>query len=294
MGRTHLVRRKRDTPTTVPQEVLPPPTCATVIPSGIRSSVHVLHAKEVHGCRAVVFWLLLNSRRLKYLSFSWSEWVTNCTKTLSPSSFPNPVPSEIRVPQWALIDLTDENDWNANQSHAVGDSPEVGPGSIIAPSTAATATSSSRPSSTGSPTSTNGTNGSSGGGSSNTGAIVGGVVGGIAAICIAVVAIIYQQRRSQPQPAVLADVVESKVLSSPPEAPEEGTTAPSSLSGSPAAMKLYDPNDPTTFPGYQADLHSPDIPSQVTMSSNIGSGNAVANAQTTQPHAGGYHGHPIV
>jgi hypothetical protein len=55
-----------------------------------------------------------------------------------------------------------------------------------------------------------------------------------------------------------------------------------------------DPNDPTTFPGYQAGLHSPDIPSQVTMSSNIGSRNTVANAQTTQPNAGGYHGHPIV
>jgi len=228
---------------------------------------------------------------------AWSIWATNCTRTLPPSSFPNPVPSEIRVPQWALIDVSNENYWNSSKSFAVGDSPEVGPGSMIsAPPTTATAASTSRPSSTASPTGTNGTNGSSGGGSSNTGAIVGGVVGGIAAICIAVVAILYQQRRSQPpavQP-VLADVVESKVLSSPPEAPEEGTTAPSSLSGSPAAMKLYDPNDPTTFPGYQADLHSPDIPSQVTMSSNIGSGNAVANAQTTQPHAGGYHGHPIV
>ena len=114
------------------------------------------------------------------------------------------------------------------------DSPEVGPGSTIAPSTTGTATSSSHPSSTqstGSPTHTT----SPGGGSSNTGAIVGGVVGGIAAICIAVVAILYQQRRSRAQPTVFADVVESKVLSSP-SPPDEGTPAPSSLSGTP---RLY-------------------------------------------------------
>ncbi|KAH9991395.1 hypothetical protein BJV77DRAFT_1008208, partial [Russula vinacea] len=38
---------------------------------------------------------------------SWSVWVTNCTKTLSPS-------------------FTDENNWDANKSH----SPELGPSSI--------------------------------------------------------------------------------------------------------------------------------------------------------------------
>jgi len=207
-----------------------------------------------------------------YTWMPWSEWITNCTKTLPPSSFPNPVPSKIRVPQWALIDITDENYWSANQSYAVGDSPEVGPGSIIGPSTAGTTTSSSHPSSTGSPTTA-----SSGGGSSNTGAIVGGVIGGIAAICIAVAAVLYRRRRSQAQPA---DAAVSDRLLAQPEA------------GSPTTMRLYDPNDASTFPGYQAGQHS--LPSQATMSSNFGSGNVVANAQTMQPHAGGYHGHPIV
>ena len=65
LQRTQLVRRSRDTRNTVPQEIQPPPTCASVIPSGIRSGVHVLDAKDIHGCRAVAFWLLLNFRLLK-------------------------------------------------------------------------------------------------------------------------------------------------------------------------------------------------------------------------------------
>jgi hypothetical protein len=87
LQRTHLVRSPRDT-RTLAHQLVPPPTCATVIPSGILSLVHVQHAKEVNGLRAVIFWLFLNSRRLIYdISVnSWSVWATNCTKTLPPSS----------------------------------------------------------------------------------------------------------------------------------------------------------------------------------------------------------------
>jgi hypothetical protein len=73
--------------------------------------------------------------------------------------------------------------------------------------------------------------------SSSTGAIAGGVVGGIAAISIALAAIFfYRRRRSRPPPAVSADVMESKPL---PFSKDEGTTAPSSPSGSPVTMKFY-------------------------------------------------------
>ena len=116
------------------------------------------------------------------------------------------------------------------------DTPEVGPGSIIAPSTSSTAvsaTSSSYPYSTGSPT--HASSGGSGSGS-NPGAIVGGVVGGLAAICIAVAVIFFRRRHSQAQPAVSPDVIESKVL---PLMPDEGTTAPSSMSGSPITRRFY-------------------------------------------------------
>ncbi|KAH9984280.1 hypothetical protein BJV77DRAFT_199950 [Russula vinacea] len=65
---------------------------------------------------------------------TWSEYSFNCTKTLPPSQFPNPVPTGIRVPHWALLDVTNENLWNFNRSYAAGDSPEVAPGSTPGPS----------------------------------------------------------------------------------------------------------------------------------------------------------------
>ncbi|KAH9984238.1 hypothetical protein BJV77DRAFT_202461 [Russula vinacea] len=37
---------------------------------------------------------------------TWSQFSFNCTKTLPPSQFPNPVPTGLRVPHWALLDVT--------------------------------------------------------------------------------------------------------------------------------------------------------------------------------------------
>ncbi|KAF8463026.1 hypothetical protein DFH94DRAFT_481974 [Russula ochroleuca] len=86
---------------------------------------------------------------------TWSEYSFNCTRTLPPSQFPNPVPSGIRVPHWALLDVTNENLWDFNKSYAAGgenslaclfpcycftpvltfiDSPELAPGSTPGPS----------------------------------------------------------------------------------------------------------------------------------------------------------------
>ncbi|KAN0120552.1 hypothetical protein V8E52_004379 [Russula decolorans] len=60
------------------------------------------------------------------LIIRWSQWVANCTKTFPPSLFPNPVPSQIHVPQWVLLGVTNEN--LVTVSHPI-DSPELGPGS---------------------------------------------------------------------------------------------------------------------------------------------------------------------
>jgi hypothetical protein len=61
-------------------------------------------------------------------------------------------------------------------------------------------------------------------------------------------------------------------------------------------LSYKDPDDPTTFPGYQGGPLSQVIPSQVPVSSDIGTRNTLANAQTSLPQAGagGYHGHPTV
>lgn len=58
-------------------------------------------------------------------------------------------------------------------------------------------------------------------------------------------------------------------------------------------MKFYDPNDPTTFPGYQSVRTStPDVHVPVTPYDGSLNGNTLAGMQTARPQ--GYHGLPTV
>ncbi|KAH9976937.1 hypothetical protein BJV77DRAFT_573120 [Russula vinacea] len=85
----------------------------------------------------------------------------------------------------------------------------------------------------------------------------------------------YLRRRSLAKAAVSADVCASQ----PQQPQSDEVVLP------PITMRIYDPDDPTTFP------------SQVTMPSNIEAGSTLANTQPSLPQAGlarGYHGLPIV
>jgi hypothetical protein len=112
------------------------------------------------------------------------------------------------------------------------DSPEIGPGAVLSPSSSASPTNSPTPLPPG--------------GSSNTGAIVGGVIGGVAAISIAVVAIfLYRRRRhSRAAPGVGASQSPTDDIIKPltVEGTNTGSSLPatSSLPGTPgASMRLY-------------------------------------------------------
>jgi len=191
---------------------------------------------------------------------SWSTYVTNCTSTttMPPSQFPNPVPPGIRVPHWAILDVTNENHWNANKSYAAGDTPEYGPGAIFGASGVYTSSASASPTPSQLAPSHSGGHG---------GAIAGGVIGGIAIISIISLAAIFYLRRGRSEPIL-----------------DDGEVAPSSVS--PTTMKFYDPDDPTTFPGYQGP--SATAPS----SSHVGSGSTLG--MQTSPHPRGqYSGFPI-
>ncbi|KAF8491360.1 hypothetical protein F5888DRAFT_1060208 [Russula emetica] len=182
---------------------------------------------------------------------TWSEWVTNCTRTLPPGSFPNPVPfaSGIRVPQWALIDVTNESNWNPNKSYSVGDDPELAPGAILGPSGVSVAPTSSSIAS--SPTTTSSTSSTISpttpilvGHSSNSGAIAGGVVGGIAAISITVATVSLYLRRRPRAPSAAFDGAgashwQPHMDDTSGPLSDGGTAAPSSLSGSPVTMRFY-------------------------------------------------------
>ncbi|KAH9054540.1 hypothetical protein EDB87DRAFT_1580479 [Lactarius vividus] len=248
---------------------------------------------------------------------TWSEYSFNCTRTLPPSTFPNAVPPGTLVPQWALLDHTNENLWNATKAFVVGDTPEIQPGSLISTGTASsvsgsdssTTSTASRSGSTASrsesatSSSTSSSPTSSSGSKSNTGAIAGGVAGGVVAVA-AVVGLLFffLRRRPHPQAPSAAFVVDG--ATPPPSAAQhmsqvqqvqmnadDGT---SYVPGTPVTpMKFYDPNDPSTYPGYQSvpsstpDVHVPVAPYEGSLN-----GNTLASMQTTRPQ--GYHGLPTV
>ncbi|KAF8491362.1 hypothetical protein F5888DRAFT_1736763 [Russula emetica] len=192
---------------------------------------------------------------------TWSQWVTNCTRTLPPSSRVPCVAAEDLLPLtcnrragsrtlsllryvflsgFFLMSRTRTSGTPTNRIQSV--TPELGPGAVLGPS----GVSSSSASPTISPT------------------------------------------------------------PSPPPLTEGGANTGSSLSGTlgssdealckcfhsqSSAALFCDPNDPTTFPGYQGALQSP-ATSQGPVPSHCGTGNSQANVQTSRPQ--GYHGLPVV
>ncbi|KAH9973132.1 hypothetical protein BGW80DRAFT_286807 [Lactifluus volemus] len=241
--------------------------------------------------------------------FNWAYFSTNCTSgKVSASSFPNPVPAGTRVPHWALIDVTIEGTWDYNQSYTAGGLPEAPPGAIIdrgtwistssvVPSSTVTASTSSSTSSSQPAVTSTSSSSSSIGGSSKVGAIAGGVAGGLVAVSAAALVIFFFLWRRRPQlgqhtAAVYGGTPQPimEQVQSPP--PDDGAFVPPSLPTTPTTpIKLYDPNDPTTFPGYQGTVPAPaagvytDVPNMYT-------GSTVASTQTSRQL--GYHGFPPV
>ncbi|KAF8306148.1 hypothetical protein DL93DRAFT_2088910 [Clavulina sp. PMI_390] len=115
---------------------------------------------------------------------SWSEFSAYCpTSMISPEgSYDSIIPSGTRVPAWAFLKPSDSGDFfDPTKAQIVGDAPEATPTVATTSSPASTTTSSSPNTATGATTTGHSTtsNPPSSSHSSNTGAIAGGVVGGI-------------------------------------------------------------------------------------------------------------------
>ncbi|KAH9054539.1 hypothetical protein EDB87DRAFT_1580478 [Lactarius vividus] len=216
---------------------------------------------------------------------TWSEYSFNCTTTLPPSTFPNAVPQGTRVPHWALVDNTLsrlipqlENLWNATKAYAAGAlssvTPELGPGSLISASTSGSVSPTSSTSSSAGASSSP----SSSGSGSNTAIIAGSATGGVvalAAICALLFYFLRKQQRSQAPSAAVDDATLSMNKEHPLLSGDETHVTP---------MKLYDPNDPSTYPEYQG------VPTQDVYDPVALNGNTPDKAQPTH----GYHGLPTV
>ncbi|KAF8163453.1 hypothetical protein B0H34DRAFT_795165 [Crassisporium funariophilum] len=194
----------------------------------------------------------------------WSTYKTNCT-TVYAQIFPQPIPTGVRVPHYAYLDVETADTFNLTVAQNAG-----GTDSTAIPS----------------PTGTSGgsTPGATKGGSKvNAGAIAGGVVGGIVGLAViaGLVFWLLRRRRQTSSPSSAQDhVLPSQTPMS--YAGTGGTYAPTSMT-----PKIYDPNDPTTYPsndhspaGYNPYTPSPDLHQQQPYVAPNFTGTTV---QSTQP-----------
>ncbi|KAH9038682.1 hypothetical protein EDB83DRAFT_2318490 [Lactarius deliciosus] len=242
---------------------------------------------------------------------TWSDYSHNCTKTMDPSTFPNPIPPDTRVPQWALRDVTLVNLWDATTAFNIGgrplflygfrlterlssDTPEILPGSLIGTSSSSSVSPTSSTSSS-APTPTSPVSTSSGGGS-NAGAIAGGVAGGVVALA-AIAGLLFVFRRRQQRAQAPSAAFLGNEISPPPSASSMSKVPPASSYGHTqgSRMTLYDPDNPSTYP-----LLPEHVPTS-TLNVNVpavgsyngySSGNNPINLQPLRPQ--GYHGLPTV
>jgi len=310
-------------------------TISALAPGYSYTGPTVLQGTNLCICNTVVYNLLSACDACQGATWiPWTQYETNCTATMPPSTFPNPVPSGTRVPRWALMDDTGStlSLWDATTALTVGDSPEVLAGSVIGPgaSTATAIPGASTASRASSGSATSGVsqpgNSSKSKSSSNTGAIAGGVAGGVVVLAIIGAVLFYFMRKRQTTQAPSAEFVvdaaaplQPQMDQLPPQQPSDQGTLSSYIPSSP--LRLYDPNDPTTYPGFQSAPTTPDPPtmSAVSYEGSLGgnianpnplpgntfsgntanppkslNGNTLASMQTAHAPVQGYHGLPTV
>ncbi|KAG2356136.1 hypothetical protein BDR07DRAFT_1464207 [Suillus spraguei] len=250
-------------------------------------------ASEANNCQcSTVTYSLISAcgdcQNATYLT--WSSWSYNCTQ-IYLGVYPNNIPSGTAVPNWAYLNVTTngfdpvaaQNDGDLPESTATKAQSTV---SVPSSSTASATLTSSSGSPTASSTSSNNSK------SSNAGAIAGGVVGGVvgAAIIIGLATWYFiKRRRSTTAPsAAFSDIgggpgYSQSVFSANPHPfpmPQQMTEQP----------RLYDPSDPSTFPG------SPPSPTLLTTSSsNVYQNPSIpSHVFSQQSRPGQYSGTPEV
>ncbi|KIK49217.1 hypothetical protein CY34DRAFT_307417 [Suillus luteus UH-Slu-Lm8-n1] len=197
---------------------------------------------------------------------SWSSWSSSCSK-MSIGEYPNDIPAGTRVPNWAYLNVTGGFDPVAAQNN--GDLPESTAANVQSTTTVTYSTTlsaslttvyTSLTSSAATATGLSTTSASSST-SSNVRAIAGGVVGGILGTTIIglVVWFLVKRRRTSTTPSpAFSDI--GRV----PGHTQSFYSTNTNIFPMAQQSRLYDPSDPTTFPGHP---HFP--PGPIASSSNI-------------------------
>ncbi|KAG1832053.1 hypothetical protein EV424DRAFT_82267 [Suillus variegatus] len=223
---------------------------------------------------------------------TWSSWSYNCS-SVSTQQFPDDIPSGTAVPNWAYLDVTAAG-FSLTAAQADGDTPEStatkvqSTATVPYSSSASASLTGSSGAATGSSTTSSSSTKST---SSNAGAIAGGVVGGvvgIAAIIGLVTWFVVKRRRSATAPsAAFSDIGGGAGYTQSVYSPNTHSfpTQPQMTQ-----QRLYDPSDPSTFPG------SPPSPTLLTTaSSNIYQNPSIpSHVFSQQSRPGQYSGTPEI
>ncbi|KAH9955186.1 hypothetical protein BGW80DRAFT_375934 [Lactifluus volemus] len=223
-------------------------------------------------CSTVVYSLLSACAACQGGSWiSWSNYIPNCSGSDLSIPYLYAIPNGTYVPYWARIDVTVKGTWDPDESRAVGDTPEAGPGAAIN-TPASSRTLSSSPQATHSPTATSSkTTGSS----SNVGVIAGGVVGGVVVMSAIAFIFFFLGRRKHRQGSLTAPMFDAApqllIEEFRPQSSYGEAFVPPSLPETRAPpMRPYDPDDPTTFPCHQGANPEPKSHTQVPAASDMG------------------------
>ncbi|KAF8875099.1 hypothetical protein CPB85DRAFT_550782 [Mucidula mucida] len=173
---------------------------------------------------------------------AFPSWSKNCTSQFD--SYPNTIPDGTAVPHYAFLPLFSNGTFDFNAAFADHGAEATSGTTASSTSQTPSATSSGSQSTATSASSAS----SSGGGSSNAGPIAGGVVGGVVGLALVATGIFLFIRRRKRNSALepVKDVVDDH---------PEGAVHPFSyqqpmMTGSQSMLtqRVYDPNDPSTFP----------------------------------------------
>jgi len=201
----------------------------------------------------------------------WTLYTQNCSKTSPDGQYAFAIPPGTAIPKWAYQLVTSTNRFNLTLAQQVGDKPEnitsVSPtitSSTVIPSTTAGVGGGGGGGLTSTTTGTNSSpspsNTSSKSKSTPIGAIVGGVVGGVGGLALIAGGLIFclLRNKKKNEPTYDNRYLVQQVPDGRPMSIVTSSPQPANLSSGPPVYvpvpanpvqnKLYDPEDPSTFP----------------------------------------------